>query len=194
MGTFIACSELLELGYFLSVKSVFIPRIKLKFLRHICQSDIQAFTLPRDKVLEFATRRNSILESKTVSLKKLQKFAGKTTSFSLSVPAAKLFTNCVYQAISAASKTPMAITVSSTLKQKLLHWRFLDDWNGYLPWKDDDSQKLPIAVREARALLHVLESVGEIIANSRVDCFIDNNVVVSCRERQFSRCQPCPPS
>ena len=91
---------------------------------------------------------------------------------------------------------PMAITVSSTLKQQLLHWRFLDDWNwsGYLSWKDDDSRQLPIAVREARALLHVLESVGEIIANSRVDCFIDNNVVVSCWERQFPRCQPCPPS
>lgn len=224
MGTFIACSVLLELGYFLSVvKSVFIPRIKVKFLGHICQSDIQAFTLPRDKVLKFATLRDSILESKTVSLKKLQKFAGKTTSFSLSVPAAKLFTNCVYQAISAASKTPRAIAVSSTLKQELLHWRFLDDWNGYLPWKDekhvsitlfcdasdvgwggvlkvpekeektlrgywdDDTRQLPIAVREARALLHTLESVGEIIANSRVDCFIDNKVVVSCWERQLSQ-------
>jgi len=224
MGTFIACSVLLELGYFLSVvKSVFIPRIKVKFLGHICQSNIQAFTPPRDKVLKFATLRDSILESKTVSLKKLQKFAGKTTSFSLSVPAAKLFTNCVYQAISAASKTPRAIAVSSTLKQELLHWRFLDDWNGYLPWKDekhvsitlfcdasdvgwgrvlkvpekeektlhgywdDDTRQLPIAVREARALLHTLESVGEIIANSRVDCFIENTVVVSCWERQLSQ-------
>ena len=91
MGTFIACSVLLELGYFLSiVKSIFIPRIKVKFLGHICQSDIQAFMLPRDKVLMFGTLRDSILESKTVSLKKLQKFAGKTTSFSLSIPAAKL--------------------------------------------------------------------------------------------------------
>ena len=36
MGTFIACSVLLELGYFLSiVKSVFIPRIKVKFLGHM---------------------------------------------------------------------------------------------------------------------------------------------------------------
>ena len=91
MGTFIAFSVLLELGHFLSiVKSVFIPRIKVKFLGHICQSDIQAFMLPRDKVLMFGTLRDSILESKTVSLKKLQKFAGKTTSFSLSIPAAKL--------------------------------------------------------------------------------------------------------
>ena len=52
---------------------------------------------------------------------------------------------------------------------------------------DDDTRQLPIAVREARALLHTLESVGEIIANSRVDCFIDNKVVVSCWERQLSQ-------
>ena len=107
--------------------------------------------------------------------------------------------------------------------QELLHWRFLDDWNGYLPWKDekhvsitlfcdasdvgwggvlkvpenqektlrgywdDDTRQLPIAVREARALLHTLESVGEIIANSRVDCFIDNKVAVSCWECQLSQ-------
>lgn len=49
MGTFVACSVLLELGYFLSiVKSVFIPRIKVKFLGDICQSDIQACTLPKE--------------------------------------------------------------------------------------------------------------------------------------------------
>ena len=47
--------------------------------------------------------------------------------------------------------------------------------------------QLPIAVREARALLHTLESVGEIIANSRVDCLIDNKVVVSCWEHQLSQ-------
>ena len=79
MGTFITCSVLLELGYFL--KTIF----KVKFLGYICHSDIQAFTLPRDKVLKFTTLRYSILERETVILKKLQNFAGKTTSFSLSV-------------------------------------------------------------------------------------------------------------
>lgn len=124
-----ACFILPELGHFLSiVKSVFIPHIKVKFLGHICQSDIQPFALSREKDLKFATLRDSILNSKTMSLKMSQKFAGKTTSFSFSVPAAKRFTNCVYQAISAASKTSRAINVSSTLKQELLHWRFLDNF------------------------------------------------------------------
>ena len=68
MGTFIACTVLLELAYFLSiVKSVFIPLIKVKFLEHICQSG-----MPKEKVLKFASLRNSILDSKTVSLKKSQ--------------------------------------------------------------------------------------------------------------------------
>ena len=47
--------------------------------------------------------RETILSQKTASLKTLQKFGGKTTSFSLLVPGAKLYTNTSYQAISKAS-------------------------------------------------------------------------------------------
>lgn len=138
MATFIACSILLDLGYFLSLsKSVFIPSIRFKFLGLLCESDKQAFTLPPDKVQKFAGLRDSILNGKTVSLKTLQKFAGKTASFSLSVPGAKLFTNCTYQAISSASKSSRPVPVSGALKLELSHWRFLDSWDGFLPWKEE---------------------------------------------------------
>ena len=76
-------------------KSFLIPSIKLKYLGYFSESDKQAFTLPPEKVLKFAALRDSILGKKTVSLETLQKFSGKTTSFSLLVPGAKLYTNAV---------------------------------------------------------------------------------------------------
>ena len=106
MATFIACSILLQLGYFLGLKkSSLIPSLKVKYLGYFCESDKQAFTLPPDKVQRFAALRASMLAKKKVSLKTLQKFAGKTTSFSLLVPGAKLYTNAAYQAISRACQS-----------------------------------------------------------------------------------------
>lgn len=44
---------------------------------------------------------------------------------------------------------------------------------------DESSRDLPIAVREAKALLYTLESLNTLVANSRLDCFIDNKAVVA---------------
>ena len=104
---------------------------------HPSESDKQAFTLPPDKVHRFVALRDNILSHKTVALKTLQKFAGKTTSFSLLVPGAKLYTNAAYQAISKASRSHKPIPVSAALKAELLHLKFLDSWDGFLPWKDE---------------------------------------------------------
>ena len=41
-----------------------------------------------------------------MDLKILQRFAGKTTSFSIVVPAARLYTRASYRAISSGSKSP----------------------------------------------------------------------------------------
>ena len=138
MATFIACSIFLELGYFLGIKeSSLIPSVKVKYLGYFSESDEQAFTLPPDKVLKFAALRDSILGQEAVSLKTLQKFAGKTTSFSLLVPGAKLYTNAVYNAISKASRTSKPIPVSDALRSEISHWLFLETWNGFLPWKEE---------------------------------------------------------
>ena len=73
------------------------------------------------------------MSHKTVSLKNLQKFAGKTTSFALLVPAAKLFTNTTYQTISRGARLANTqFRISPDLRQELLHWRFLDLWEGFL--------------------------------------------------------------
>ncbi|KAK3744573.1 hypothetical protein QZH41_013487, partial [Actinostola sp. cb2023] len=128
MAAFITCSTLISLGYFISLKkSVFEPTMSIRFLGYVCDSQLQAFILPQDKRDNFATLRETILKNKSISLKNLQKFAGKTTSFSLLVPAAKLYTNTAYQAISKAVRAGSAkIHLSDQLRQEISHWRFLE--------------------------------------------------------------------
>ena len=139
MASFIACSVLVFLGYFIGLKkSSLKPMREVRFLGYICDFRKQAFILPQDKRLKFANLRESILSQKSVSLKNLQKFSGKTTSFSLLVPAAKLFSNYAYQAISRAQRSSSSqIRITDALRSELLHWRFLDSWSGFLPWKDE---------------------------------------------------------
>jgi len=139
IAAFIACSTLISLGYFIGLKkSSLEATTAVRFLGYICDSERQAFILPQDKRVKFATLRESILKHKSVSLKNLQKFAGKTTSFSLLVPAAKLFTNAVYKAISSASRSSSSkISLSLPLRREILHWRFLDTWEQFLPWRSE---------------------------------------------------------
>ena len=177
--------------------------------------------MPLDK--KFASLREDLLSHKTVSLKSLQKFVGKINSFTLVVPAARLYSRAACLAMSMALKSPRAIPVSSDLRQELEHWRFLDSWCVFLPWKDEkhfqltvfsDASKsgwggilglhgqpqqefrghwdlhegdLPIIVKEALALLFVLQRVARLVSNARVDCFVDNAPLVACWEKDGSR-------
>ena len=106
-----------------SLECSLVLSLKVKYLGYFSESDKQPFTLPPNKVHRFAALRDSILCRKSVALKK---FAGKTTSFSLLVPGAKLYTNAAYQAISNASRSHKPIPVSAAFKTELLHWKFLD--------------------------------------------------------------------
>jgi len=139
MAAFIACATFIALGYFIGIeKSCLVPSIAVTLLGYICDSKKQAFLLPQDKRVKFATLREDVLSHKTVSLKNLQKFAGKTTSFALLVPAAKLFTNTPYHIISCGVKLANTqLRISSELRQELLHWRFLDSWEGFFHWKSE---------------------------------------------------------
>ena len=118
---------------------------------------------------------------------------------------------------------PRAVPVSHDLRQELEHWRFLDSWSGFLPWKDekhfqltvlsdasgsgwggvlrlpDHPQKeihghwdlhqsdLPIIVKEAMALLFVLQNVVRLLLNARVDYFFYNVPLVTCWKKDGSR-------
>ena len=123
MAAFIACTILTSLGYFIGLKKcVLQPSTALRFLGYICDSLKQAFILPQDKRAKFASLPDSILAHKAVPLKNLQKFAGKTTSFALLVPAAKLFSNEAYWAISRCSKASTSqLRITKDLRKELLH-------------------------------------------------------------------------
>ena len=91
-AAFIASIVLVSCGYFISLKkSILSPVEVIPFLGFLSDSTKQAFLLPEDKKLKFAALRDSLIESKVISAKSLQRFAGKIVSFSLAVPAAKLF-------------------------------------------------------------------------------------------------------
>ena len=72
------------------VKIVPVQSQRVRFLGYFSDSVLMAFILPEDKKLKFKTLREFILSQKSVDLKTLQRFAGKTTSFSIAVPAARL--------------------------------------------------------------------------------------------------------
>ena len=53
------------------------------------------------------------------------------------MPAARLFCRKVNASISKGIKSSRPIKVLQGLEEELKYWRYLDSWNGYLPWKDE---------------------------------------------------------
>ena len=101
---YIACYILIDLGYFIALKkSTLVPTQAPIFLGYIIDSVKTAFLMPPDKKIKFASLREDLLSHKTVSLKSLQKFVGKINSFTLVVPAARLFSRVACLAMSRAS-------------------------------------------------------------------------------------------
>ena len=63
-------------------------------------------------------------------VKSLQCFAGKALSFSLAIPACKLYVREVFKAIS-------TVPIWGPVRQELQGWAFLDNWSGHLPWQSE---------------------------------------------------------
>ena len=98
----------------------------------------QAFLIPQDKKTKFATLRESILSSSCVSLKTLQRFAGKVVSFSLAIPGCKLYVRAVFNAIAQLTRSSKAAAkVQGRLRFDVAYWRFLDNWSDCLPWRSE---------------------------------------------------------
>ena len=138
-AAFILCYILIEAGYFINTdKSQHVPSTVVCFLGFLCDSMRQAFLIPRDKKAKFATLRESILSSSCVSLKTLQRFAGKVVSFSLAIPSCKLYVREVFHAIAQLTRSSKAAAkVQGRLRLDVAYWRFLDDWSDCLPWRSE---------------------------------------------------------
>ena len=138
-ASYILCYILIEAGYFINTnKSRHVPFTVVCFLVFLCDSMRQAFLIPQDKKTKFATLRESILSSSCVSLKTLQRFAGKVVSLSLAIPGCKLYVREVFNAIAQLSRSSKAAAkVQGRLRFDVAYWRFLDDWSDFLPWRSE---------------------------------------------------------
>ncbi|XP_020907079.1 uncharacterized protein LOC110245159, partial [Exaiptasia diaphana] len=97
---FIAATTLVSLGYFIGLaKSSLSPSRTVKFLGFLVDSERQAFIIPEDKKIKFANLREAILSNRAVSVKTLQRLAGKISSFCIAVPAALLYAREIFRAI-----------------------------------------------------------------------------------------------
>ena len=110
---------------------------RLVFLGLTCDSTLLAFLLPPDKVKKFSFLRENILSCKHVTIVCLQKLIGKCVSFSLVVPAAKLFTREMNIAMTRAMRFKQLVKIVGPLREEILYWRFLDQWNGHMTWHEE---------------------------------------------------------
>lgn len=58
----------------------------------------------------------------------LQQLAGRCISFMLAVPAAKLYTREMNNSISLGITSDSNIPMAGSLKEELITWRFIDNW------------------------------------------------------------------
>ena len=130
---------LIEAGYFIGLdKSQSTPSTWVCFLGFVCDSVRQAFLIPQERRIKFATLREDILSSLFVSLKTLQRFSGKVISFSLAIPGCKLYVREVFNAISrhSGSSRP-TVKLKANLRAEIKFWRFLDDWKDCFQWRTE---------------------------------------------------------
>ena len=130
-AAFICASFLISLGYFIGLsKSSLAPQQVVTFLGFIVDSTLCAFLIPEVKKKKFTDLRESILKGRSVSVRTLQRFAGKITSFSSPYPQL----NCNYRTFSGYSKSSRPVKITGTLRKELELWRFLHTWRDCLPW------------------------------------------------------------
>ena len=116
---YIVVSLLMKLDYTIGLKkSVLVPTTQLEYLGFIVDSEKQAFRIPARKIQSFAQLREYILARKNVDVKTLQRFHGKCISFSLAVPAAKLYMRNISASI--ASCTDPCQVKMTTSKRLLI--------------------------------------------------------------------------
>ena len=136
-------------GCTLSVQSANLHNLFLELKARHADTVRETFSIPEDKKQKFITLRDSILRERTVSLNTLQRFQGKCISFSLMVPAAKLYTRQIARAISQFNTSIKPIPMTGDLRTEIEHWRFIDNWEGCLSWRKEDHSVLKVVFSDA---------------------------------------------
>jgi len=143
---FLVCFYLSRLGYCIGLaKSTLTPSMQVPYLGFMCDSSRQSFCLLPEKNKKFLALLNEVLSRDTVSTLSLQRLAGKCNSLALAVPGVRLFTNEMNLAISRGSRSKKPSRLSGALLQEVQHWRFLENWPGVLPWREEKHVQVLLA-------------------------------------------------
>lgn len=135
---FLTAFHLIRLGYFLGLsKSILKPCQIVPYLGFLLDSNREVFHLIPEKKRKFLELIEEILKSNLVSVRTLQRLAGKCVSFSLVVPAARLYTREMNLAISKGLRSKKKVHLTEELRREIAHWLFLKDWDSPLPWREE---------------------------------------------------------
>ena len=142
--------HLVRLGYSLGLaNSVLVPSQKVPYLGFLSESAREVFHLRPEKRQRFLALVKDVLGKPFATVKTLQRLAGKCVSFSVVVPAAKLFTREMNAAISRGQRInanhtkPLPLT--GKLKDEIAHWLFLEGWDDPLSWREERHIRAVIA-------------------------------------------------
>lgn len=143
---FLVVSLLSHLGYTIGIaKSVLQPTKRLEYLGFVVDTAKEAFLIPERKVTSFGKLREEILgHKKEVDVKCLQRFQGKCIALSLAVPVAKLYLRNMSSSIALAEGKTL-VQLTDRLREEIAHWRFLDTWSGYVPWRQEKHVRLSMS-------------------------------------------------
>lgn len=110
---------LIGLGYFLGLKkSVVTPSKVVPYLGFLCDSSREVFDIIPAKRQKFLDLVRELLAQKVISVKSLQRIAGKCVSLSIAVPAALLFTREMNRAISTGIRTAKPVGIYTALREE----------------------------------------------------------------------------
>ena len=111
----------------------------------LIDSTLQSFLIPEKKKERFTSLREGVLIRKSsIPLKSLQRLMGKCILFSLTFPGAKFYIREMAQAIVRASPKG-EIQSTAGPREELEFWRFLDEWDRHIPWKDEKHWVLSVS-------------------------------------------------
>ena len=143
---FLVAYYLIDLGYFLGLsKSILTPRQVVPYLGFLSDPVRMVFHLIAEKKGKFLDLIRETLSCRVVSVKTLQRLAGKCVSFSLVVPGALLFTREMHCAISKGIRTNKLVRLYKALQEEITHWLFLENWDDPLPWRDERHLRISLA-------------------------------------------------
>ena len=110
-------------------KCVFEPTTRLVFLGVICDSDLQRFEDPPDKLVKLEAILKAAISAWSISFATLEKLAGKCTGMSVAVPAAGLYTHHMYKQMAnfrrtggSKASTEISVATKSGLGSELERW------------------------------------------------------------------------